>query len=77
MSNTWENYFLNLDSNEIGNNHLKAFQNATLSLSVPSDSFKESLLCSFSEDPNSVIMLALAFTGKVKLYHSCKNLGGT
>jgi len=75
-SNTWKSYFQNLATNGDANKNVEAFGKCTTKIDNNTD-FEKTLLSSLSEDPNTVIMAVAPVTGKMKLYHSITNLGGT
>jgi len=75
-SNSWKHHFQHLVSADDANSHLPAFKKCTNGDTT--DDFSDIIFTALSEDPDAVILaIAPAVTGKLKLYHSVQNLGGT
>jgi len=73
-ANTWKSYYQNLVTNDDANRNLGAFKTCT---NHTNTDFEKNLFLALSEDPDTVIMAVAPITGKMKLYHSVSNLGGT
>ena len=74
LTTSWKEYFKTLDTNDTSNKNIDIFNNAT---SITDDSTEDTMIKSLTEDIDVTILTVAPVTGKIKVLHSPKNLGGT
>ena len=74
LTTSWKEYFKTLETNDDSNKNIDIFNKAT---SLTDDSTEDTIIKALTEDIDVTILTVAPVTGKIKVLHSPKNLGGT